>query len=202
MFLQRIRSVVEQRWWRALIPSALRLRRVQLRGRLVPYGWPVVSLAPGSQISLGANVVLCSEAKYTALGVSRPVILRTLRPGAVISIGHDVGLSGTVVCAALSVAIGDECLIGADVMIFDNDFHPVSAIGRRNASDPARIGAAAVSIARNVFIGTGCIITKGVNIGEGSVIGAGSVVTCNVPAFHIAAGNPARVLGPIPQESP
>jgi len=46
----------------------------------------------------------------------------------------------------------------------------------------------------NVWIGDGAIICKGVTIGENSIIGAGSVVTKNVPANTIFAGNPARFV--------
>jgi maltose O-acetyltransferase len=50
-----------------------------------------------------------------------------------------------------------------------------------------------VRIGNNVWIGTGVIIL-GANIGDGSIIGAGSVVTSEVPAKVVAAGNPARVV--------
>jgi serine acetyltransferase len=46
----------------------------------------------------------------------------------------------------------------------------------------------------NVWLGESVIVNKGVTIGENSVIGAGSVVTKNIPANVIAAGNPARVI--------
>jgi len=47
----------------------------------------------------------------------------------------------------------------------------------------------------------GSYILKGVSIGEGAIIGAGSVVIKSVPAFAIAAGNPAKVLSSIPGQS-
>ena len=53
---------------------------------------------------------------------------------------------------------------------------------------------AAVVIEDGAFIGARCIILKGVRIGRGSVIGAGSVVSRDVPAGVIAAGNPAKVV--------
>jgi acetyltransferase-like isoleucine patch superfamily enzyme len=54
-------------------------------------------------------------------------------------------------------------------------------------------------IGRNVFIGTGSIVLKGVHIGDNSVIGACSVVTHDIPGNTIAAGNPCRVVRPLPQ---
>jgi acetyltransferase-like isoleucine patch superfamily enzyme len=54
-----------------------------------------------------------------------------------------------------------------------------------------------------VFIGARAIILKGVRIGQGAVIGAGSVVTSDVSAFMIAAGNPARIVAEVSKfESP
>ena len=39
-----------------------------------------------------------------------------------------------------------------------------------------------------------CIILKGVTIGEGAIVGAGSVVTKDVPAWTVVAGNPAKIV--------
>jgi acetyltransferase-like isoleucine patch superfamily enzyme len=95
------------------------------------------------------------------------------------------------------VEIGAECLLGANVMIVDTDFHPLAAEGRRHNHHPACIGTAEVVLERNVFVGANSIILKGVRIGENSVIGAGSVVARDVPANSIAAGNPCRLLRPL-----
>ena len=51
-----------------------------------------------------------------------------------------------------------------------------------------------VIIGNDVWIGFEAIILSGVTIGDGAVIGARSVVTKDVPAYHIVAGNPARVI--------
>ena len=51
-----------------------------------------------------------------------------------------------------------------------------------------------VEIGNDVWIGQNAIILSGISIGNGAVIGAGSVVSRDVPAYAIAAGNPARVI--------
>ncbi len=51
-----------------------------------------------------------------------------------------------------------------------------------------------VRIKRGAYIGVHSIILPGVTIGEGAIVGAGSVVTKDVPAFTVVAGNPAREI--------
>lgn len=51
-------------------------------------------------------------------------------------------------------------------------------------------------VGHDVWIGHGAMILPGVRIGNGAIIGAGAVVARDVPAFHIVAGNPARVIRP------
>jgi acetyltransferase-like isoleucine patch superfamily enzyme len=83
--------------------------------------------------------------------------------------------------------------------VVDTDFHPIAAAGRRYNNRPEDIGCAPVRIGRNVFLGTGSVVLKGVTIGDNAVVGAGAVVVSDVPADAIVAGNPARVIGQIPQ---
>ena len=51
-----------------------------------------------------------------------------------------------------------------------------------------------IIIGNGVWCGYGAIVLSGVSIGNGAVIGAGSVVTKDVPAYHIVAGNPAKII--------
>jgi acetyltransferase-like isoleucine patch superfamily enzyme len=59
-----------------------------------------------------------------------------------------------------------------------------------------------VDIGENVWIGANTVIRMGITIGERAVVGAGSVVTSDVPARAIVAGNPARVVRMIGDAAP
>ena len=167
---------------------------VELAPRVRFMGAPIVARCAGSRLVIGRDVVLCSWSRWTALGIAHPVVLRTLRAGALLSIGEGTGISGGSFCAAVSIEIGARCLIGADVIVSDTDFHAVRPSGRSQNTDWRDIGCAPVRIGNDVFIGTRAVILKGVEIGDGAVIGAGSVVTRSVPARTLVAGNPARQI--------
>jgi acetyltransferase-like isoleucine patch superfamily enzyme len=84
--------------------------------------------------------------------------------------------------------------------IWDTDFHPIQFEERR-ANDITKITSAPIEIADDVFIGANSIILKGVSIGSRAVIGAGSVVTKNIPDDEVWAGNPARFIKKINNDS-
>ncbi len=91
--------------------------------------------------------------------------------------------------------IGNRVLIGSGALITDNDAHPVHVVPRRYSKE--KIGALPVVIEDDVFIGARAIILKGVHIGKGAVVGAGAVVSKDVPALSIVAGNPATIMGKV-----
>lgn len=166
---------------------------VQAKGGVRLMGTPVVGRHAGSTIEIGERTRLISSSKYATLGTRSPVTLKTLAAGARITIGDDCGITGSAICSAKAVTIGPGALIGADVMIFDTDFHPIDSQERRYAQLPVA-NARPVTIGTNVFIGTRAIVCKGVTIGNNAVIGAGSVVTHDVPDDTIVGGNPATVI--------
>jgi maltose O-acetyltransferase len=92
-----------------------------------------------------------------------------------------------VVLDVCKVRIGAFTLFGPAVQIYTAT-HPLDAVARRKLESgrPITIGA-------DCWIGGGAIILPGVTIGDRAVIGAGSVVTRDVPADVMAAGNPCRV---------
>lgn len=156
------------------------------------FGRPLIYKYPSSIIVIKEGVSLVSENKFNPAGINHPVILATLSSEAEIIIGKDSGLSGATICAAKSVKIGVYVGIGANVAIYDTDFHPVDPFERRYVDSKTK--SSPVIIDDYAWIGGNSIILKGVHIGKGSVIGAGSVVTKDVPDFELYAGNPARFI--------
>ena len=176
----------------ALVAAYLRRSGLSLGAGARFLGPPLVRMERGSTVTIGHRFVAVSRSSRTALGVNHRVIIRTLRPGAVILIGEDVGMSGGTICAALAVTIGAGCLLGANVTIVDNDFHPVDHLSRRYAPMPEPRPEDAVVIGRNVFIGTGSIVLRGSTIGDNAVVGAGSVVRGRVEPATVVLGHPVR----------
>jgi maltose O-acetyltransferase len=87
------------------------------------------------------------------------------------------------------VTIGDDCFIGPNVSIYTacHSTDPQERNSRREWAEPVTIG-------DNVWIGGSVTILPGVSIGNNTTIGAGSVVTKDIPANVVAAGNPCRVI--------
>ena len=90
-----------------------------------------------------------------------------------------------------SICFGNDVLLGPEVMITAanyrfNDGSPVT-------DQPMDEGD--VTLGDDVWLGTRAIVLPGVSIGSGAVVGAASVVTKDLPAWSIAVGSPARVIG-------
>jgi acetyltransferase-like isoleucine patch superfamily enzyme len=124
-------------------------------------------------------------------------VLRTLVPGAQLVLGRQVGLSGTVLCAGASIEVGEGTIFGSGAMVIDNDFHlPQGEWGWTMDTSLCGTVARPIKIGRGAFISARAIVLKGVTIGDRAIIGAGAVVTRDVPARHLAAGNPAQIIEP------
>ena len=92
------------------------------------------------------------------------------------------------------VRIGNHVMIGPAVQIY-TAAHDLKAETRIQGWEVAK----PIVIEDNVWIGGGAILLPGVRVGMNSVVGAGAVVTRNVPANTVVAGNPARVIRNIEQ---
>jgi acetyltransferase-like isoleucine patch superfamily enzyme len=136
-----------------------------------------ITLADNAQLTLHGDVIL-----YEGVGVR-------VTEDAKLSIGDHtyINRSASIDCTQ-EIRIGDYCAISDNVQILDSDFHPITYNGETSTmSKPVHVG-------NHVWIGRSAIILKGVTIGDGAIVGAGSVVTRDVPAGCLVAGNPARVI--------
>jgi maltose O-acetyltransferase len=110
--------------------------------------------------------------------------------GGNISIGEDTFINyDCVFLDGNRITIGRDVQIAPRVQIYTAT-HPLNAVTRRSKLEFAL----PVVIEDGVWLGGGAIVCPGVTIGENTVIGAGSVVTRDLPAGVLAAGNPCRVL--------
>ena len=175
----------------------LRMRGIQFTSPIALVGQPICSRYPGSFISLGSGVTLDSAIRSNRLGGFSPCVVRTVTPTARIRLGERVGLSNSVIVAGNSIEIGEDTIIGSGVMILDNDFH-VMGTGFSWVSE-CSTNSKPIKIGRGCFIGSRSMILKGVTLGDRAIIGAGAVVTKDVPAYSVAAGNPARVVRTLPK---
>ena len=157
-----------------------------------------LSIAP--DVRLGSNVRLarfinlygCTIGDDTKIGAFVEIQKNA-------SVGRRCKISShTFVCEG--VTIEDHVFVGHGVM-FINDLYPraTTASGELQTGDDWKVEATTVKAGAS--IGSGATILARVTIGERAIIGAGSVVTRDVPAGAIVAGNPARFLRWVNPES-
>lgn len=111
---------------------------------------------------------------------------------AMIELGDGVILNNNVALCAdgAAIRIGRKTVAGINLSIMTSDGHTLEPSCRHEKGYPCL----SVHVGENVFIGDNVTILKGVSIGDNCTIGAQSVVTHDIPANSIAAGNPARML--------
>jgi len=112
---------------------------------------------------------------------------------------------GSRVWSQSRISIGNHVLISHSVDIHDTDSHPLSASERRRDAAailrgesyrlPTQTKCAPIVIEDDVWIAAKVTVLKGVTIRKGAIVAAGSVVTRDVDAYQIVAGNPAKVVG-------
>ncbi|MGI6338672.1 MAG: acyltransferase [Bacteroidales bacterium] len=164
------------------------LRGIDIGKNIYSFGHTTFRRFPNSTISISDNCVFRSSVTSNLIGNNRKCILSTLLAGSKIIIGKRCGFSGTIIGAFKSIEIGNNVRCGANTLITDGDWH---------FDDPRSGEPKEIIIERNVWIGEGVKILKGVTIGENTIIGTGSVVTRNIPPNVVAAGNPCKVIRPL-----
>lgn len=149
------------------------------------------SLGDSNQIAIGSNSHIRGE-------------LMIFGHGGRISIGEwcYVGV-GTRIWSAASIEIGNRVLISHSVSIFDNLTHPLRASERHDQARQIFAGGhpkeisldeRPIRICDDAWIGACAMIMRGVKVERGGIVAAGAVVTKDVPAYSIVAGNPAVVV--------
>ena len=136
--------------------------------------------------------------------------------GGRIRIGDRVFINGnTRLITRSAIEVEDDVTIAWGCTLYDHDSH---SLDYRHRMEDQRtqladwkngnfltgknwetVSSAPIKIGRYAWIGFDVVILKGVTIGEGAIIGARSVVTRDVPPWTVAAGNPARVVKPVPE---
>lgn len=146
-----------------------------------------------SQVSIGKNFSLVSSDLINPLCKNNACI--NVSENACLQIGDNCGMSSPTLWVGKSIKIGNNVNLGGECILFDTDAHSLNYLHRRDGiTDMANRIDKEIIIDDDVLIGANTIILKGVHIGARSVIGAGSVVTKDIPADSIAAGNPVKVI--------
>jgi acetyltransferase-like isoleucine patch superfamily enzyme len=156
----------------------------------------------GGEIVIGNNFKFSSGDNINPICRNLRGSILTMSNDSRIEIGDNVAISSACIWAKERITIGNNVNIGGDCLLLDNDAHPHGFQQRRSdylqevgwTNYQKTIPTEPIEIGDDVWIGTRCIILKGVHIGARSIIAAGSVVVKDIPSDVIAGGNPCKVL--------
>ena len=153
---------------------------------------PSVRLGRGVKLSKFINLYGCTIGDETKIGAFVEIQNNA-------SVGNRCKISShTFICEG--VEIEDNVFIGHSVT-FINDLYPRATTAEGGLQTETDWKVEKTLIRKGASIGSGSTILSQVTVGENAIVGAGSVVTKDVPANAIAAGNPARVLRFLKQEN-
>ncbi|MBI5370448.1 MAG: acyltransferase [Sphingobacteriales bacterium] len=180
------------RFWSTFFTYLLcKLYGVKLAAGIGFWKRPVIYRELDSVIMIGEKCVFRSDLDSNLLGGNKRCILSTHAANAEIRIGQQCAFTGVTIGAMKQVVLGDQVLVGVNSIITDFDWHSMDPYDRDNKQ---KMIAKPVVIGDHVWIGANCTILKGVTIGKNTIVGSGSVVTKDLPANAICAGNPCRII--------
>jgi acetyltransferase-like isoleucine patch superfamily enzyme len=146
---------------------------------------PDVKMGKGVKVYAFVNLYGCQIGDNTKIGA-----FVEIQKGAKIGANCKIS-SHTFICEG--VTIEDNVFIGHNVT-FINDAYPRATTGDGALQTEADWVCVPTRIRKGASVGSSTTLLCGVTVGENAIVGAGSVVTKDVPADTIVAGNPARVL--------
>ncbi len=153
---------------------------------------PDVKLGQGVKLGKFINLYGCEIGDNTKIGAFVEIQKNA-------TVGRNCKISShTFICEG--VTIEDDAFIGHNVA-FINDSYPRATASGGQLKTEKDWKVERTLVKKGASIGSGSTILANVVIGENAIVGAGSVVTKSVPANTIVAGNPAKVLRNIPEES-
>jgi acetyltransferase-like isoleucine patch superfamily enzyme len=174
---------------------------VEFDNSILAFGIPIISVDSKAKFIIGKNFAFKSGKCFNQIGRPHPTYF-TVRGEGILTIGNNVGMSNTAIVCEKSISIGDNVRIGANVVIYDTNFHSLDVIKRTSdPEDKSDIVRKAIKIEDGAFIGSHVTILKGVVIGRNSIVGSASVVTKSIPPNEIWAGNPARFVKSLKTEA-
>lgn len=153
----------------------------------------LIGLVNKGKCFIGDNFIFSSGNMSNAMARNIRGFIKTDQEATLV-VGNNVMMSSVVLWCSKRITIEDDVMIGALSIITDTDAHPLDPNLRGQEKDGELAKKKEILIKRKAFIGTSCIICKGVTIGKNSIVGAGSVVTKSIPDNEIWAGNPARFI--------
>lgn len=171
----------------------MKMTKVKYGKNVLLKGVPIIFNTRGARLTIGDGTTIKSSFLSNLVGLYSRTIIVTRASDAVIEIGRNVGVSGATIYARCKIVIGNDTMIGGNVKILDNDFHPIE-LEDRHSLDKSKIVARPIIIGRNCFIGVNSIILKGTELGDNCIVGAGAVVAGKFPANSVIVGNPARMI--------
>lgn len=168
-------------------------------------------ILPGSSVRFDVGHEDRDYVTIGGKGIIRANFIFESRTGKVY-IGNNVHIGGAAIICRSSITIEDDVTMAWGITLYDHDSHSIFWEHRQNDNvqcykdyighdgnnvfnkDWRNVISKEIYICSKVWIGFDVTILKGVTVGEGAVIGAKSVVTKDVPAWSVVAGNPAKVI--------
>jgi acetyltransferase-like isoleucine patch superfamily enzyme len=145
---------------------------------------PDVKLGQNVKLSKFLNLYGCSIGDNTKIGAFVEIQKNAM-------VGRNCKISShTFICEGVSIE--DNVFVGHGVVFINDSYPRATANGQLQTEADWKVERTLIK--RGASIGSGATILSNITIGENAIIGAGSVVTKDVPANAVVAGNPARVL--------